>query len=190
MPAWANVDTETGGNKPDLTESSDQQPYTTTTTASDEVSSSWSPPRQRCLALFLSVVSAILFILFVFSVVANANDGEGSRFMWMAFYALHAGLAVLLLLSSCCFSALGCDRLILSLSMSLALWSALLLIVSSINASNAEEGPEEGGDIDGRDDKEAAIFEAAGAGLGLFSALFHAAVFCCYLKAQSLTSDE
>ena len=137
----------------------------------------------------LGMVSTLFLVLFVYAAVVNTNDGEGFRVMWICFYALHAILSGLTIVHrvGCSCAALG--TLLPSVATFLVVWSTALMILASVQASRTDSGgPEEGGDIDGRDEKEEHIFEAAGAGLGLLSALFHLLVVK-YLGEQK-TSNE
>ena len=193
MASWANTDPaeadkpswlrETGTDEnssavasptlsPALNDSDEQEP---------------SPRRRRwCPTVALTIVSALFLVLFVYAAIANSNDGEGFRIMWIAFYSLHAALAGLAIVQRACAVL---NTFLPSMAIFLAVWSTTLMILAAIQASRTDSGgPEQGGDIDGRDEKEEHIFEAAGAGLGLLSALFHLLVVKCL--GQQKGSDE
>mmetsp|Transcript_31943 Transcript_31943/g.52728 ORF Transcript_31943/g.52728 Transcript_31943/m.52728 type:complete len:222 (-) Transcript_31943:242-907(-) len=136
---------------------------------------------------FLFFVSIVFLALFVYSAVVQDNDNDS--LLWLFFYALHAAIpCVFLVHYFICFP----QNIVYGLSAIMIIYSCALIVIASINLSKTGAGgAKQGtGNEDDRTLQEELIFEVAGAGIGLLSALYHVMVtMCCVTKKEEAAPD-
>eukprot|EP00535_Pseudo-nitzschia_heimii_P012455 CAMPEP_0197193236 /NCGR_PEP_ID=MMETSP1423-20130617/26753_1 /TAXON_ID=476441 /ORGANISM="Pseudo-nitzschia heimii, Strain UNC1101" /LENGTH=196 /DNA_ID=CAMNT_0042646369 /DNA_START=73 /DNA_END=663 /DNA_ORIENTATION=+ len=140
--------------------------------------------------VFLNLISLAFFGLFVYSAVVQNNDADGLQ--WIIFYSVNAAIPALFVVQYTFCSCIPV-KLIYLLSVVTAIWSTVYIVISSLNVSNIMGGDATNaaanvnattnvGDDDNQTLLEAAIFENAGAAIGLFSSLYHPLVAKCCVK--------
>jgi Transmembrane family 220, helix len=131
----------------------------------------------------LIIISVALMILWVYSAIVQGNDADNSL-VWKFFYVMHAVCAGIFVVVRLFFADKGevIVKPFASLLVLMAIWSVVLIVISSIARSGAKEGgSEEGGDAPQFTDSEEKSLEIAGAALCLASALYHLIVLkCCF----------
>jgi hypothetical protein len=148
---------------------------TTPTMGNNSTSSTTNGKCSKVCNYICMAISAFLFILFVASSVVQDNDTGGSAIVYLLFYALHAIVAGLYLLSTCLCTQ-RCAKGVIALGVGMFVWSVVFVIISSVQVSKltpADDIVEEGGDNPHATKKEEIAYEIAGAALGMCSTMYH-----------------
>ena len=143
----------------------------TETRSSNKKWSSW------ICGAFLYVVSLVLVAVLVYSLLQQFND-ESDVWLWALYYGSHATLAAVFILVRM-FGWTGSVETVLGLCSLLMLAFTGVMVYFSIGDYQDASSNDEGGDIDGKNAKEEALFEVAGVVLGGLSLVYHVCVWRC-----------
>ena len=147
----------------------------------------------------LNLISLAFAVLFVYSAIVQTNDSDAIQ--WIIFYSVNAAVPVLFVVQYTFCSCLPV-KLTIQLSVVSAIWSIVYIVISSVNVRDVLEATSatdaavsanatdaavsasatDVGDNDNQTLLEEAIFENAGASIGLLSALYHIIVAKCCIE--------
>jgi len=142
--------------------------------------------------LLRDVLVGSLMVIFIYAFSVQFNDSSGIV-LWSLFYAFHALLCALSLISYHFDSMKEKSKvLLLPISLILIVWSLIQIIVVAIQLSKADDDKEEGGDNPDATEREEKMFELSGTILGLVVASAHAFYFtkCNDLNHRQEVDEE
>eukprot|EP00568_Trieres_chinensis_P004383 CAMPEP_0183303300 /NCGR_PEP_ID=MMETSP0160_2-20130417/8792_1 /TAXON_ID=2839 ORGANISM="Odontella Sinensis, Strain Grunow 1884" /NCGR_SAMPLE_ID=MMETSP0160_2 /ASSEMBLY_ACC=CAM_ASM_000250 /LENGTH=174 /DNA_ID=CAMNT_0025466187 /DNA_START=34 /DNA_END=558 /DNA_ORIENTATION=- len=132
-----------------------------------------SPTQKNRRRKIIFLAPAVIFSsLFVISFSVELYDSNYAA-AWLAFYALHAVLAISVLIFSCANRLPAHARLVLGGAAALLVWSIHMIVITSVDLARTEHGGEvKGGDINSATEREEKAFEVGGSTLGMVSAAY------------------
>uniref|UniRef100_A0A7S1FPF3 MARVEL domain-containing protein n=1 Tax=Corethron hystrix TaxID=216773 RepID=A0A7S1FPF3_9STRA len=147
--------------------------------------------KRLCVVIMRDVLVGSLVIIFIYAIIVQANDTSGIV-LWSIFYALHALLCALALISYHVDSIKNKSKcILLPISVALIIWSLIQIIVVYTQLGRADDTEEKGGDNPSATDREEKIYELIGAIFGLVVASVHSFVSmkCSHVKSHRQEND-
>uniref|UniRef100_A0A7R9WPY6 MARVEL domain-containing protein n=1 Tax=Craspedostauros australis TaxID=1486917 RepID=A0A7R9WPY6_9STRA len=164
--SWTPASTNTNDTDRDNSNRDLEANTRTATTGDDD-----SQKNGICQGLSVSFISLCCLGCFGFAAWTSRNDGVATYIQWVAFYVLHAIIALLALMHYfCCFPT----SVIYSLASSAAIWAAVYIVLETLQFRKVLDK-----DDRGNDELREATVELAGACVAFASAIFHMCVVRC-----------